>query len=320
MQIDTARYLNLDSAPARLKETLDILVTEHAFLPNADEVLRDWVATIATPAFKLLRRQKGAQAAFCSIGTGTGLDALAAIETLGATRIGVTDVHADVVAAAADNIRKNLRDPDGIVLEAGFGDLLEPLRPRDGGEPPRYDLIYENLPNIPVADAGEAAVARKSASHIPPRKEAVPESMRRNLLTLHYIALLKAKTFLNPGGAVLSLVGGRIPLDVFQKMGQLAGYRSEIFTYGWKIQTNAEEIIGDHLRQQEEGAGPYHFYRADRLAAAFAGIGLETSGRDAHAIERQLAPDELSPAQALAAWRKGEVIGHTVVALRSLPA
>jgi hypothetical protein len=315
MQIDTTRYLKLDAPPARLKETLDIRVTEHAFLPSIDDILVDWVATIATPAFKLIRRQQGPQTNFCSIGVGVGLDALAAVETLGATRIGITDVHEDVVTAAVRNIRDNLRDPDDILLEAGHGDLLEPL----AGANPRYNLIYENLPNIPVADAAEAAAARKSAGHIPPRKETVPPLLRRNLLALHAIALQKAKPFLAPGGAVLSLLGGRIPLDVLLEMGRLTGYRTEIFTYGWKIQTDPEEIIGGHLKQQREGFGPYHFYRASRLAEVFADVSLEESGANARAIERQLTPDELGPEEALAAWKRGEAIGHTVIALRSLP-
>jgi methylase of polypeptide subunit release factors len=315
MQIDTVRYLKLDAPPARLKDVLDIHVTEHAFLPSVDEILGDWVATIATPAFKLIRRRQGAQVRFCSIGTGVGLDALAAIETLGATRIGITDVHQDVVAAAIRNIHGNLKDPDSITLEAGHGDLLEPL----AGASPLYDLIYENLPNIPVADAEEAAAARKSAAHIPPRKESVPPLMRRNLLALHTIALRKAKPFLAPGGAVLSLLGGRIPIEIFREMGQLTGYRSEIFTYGWKIQTDPEEIIGGYLKQQQAGFGPYHFYRASRLAEVFAGVSLEESGANALAIERQLASGALGPEEALAAWKRGEAIGHTVVALRSRP-
>ncbi|MDR0700838.1 MAG: hypothetical protein LBF61_00250 [Azoarcus sp.] len=318
MQIDTTRYLKLDAAPERLKDTLDIHVAEHAFLPSIDDILSDWVATIATPAFRLIRRRQGAQTRFCSIGTGVGLDALAAVEILGATRIGITDVHEDVVAAAVQNIRANLKNPDSISLEAGHGDLLEPLAP-GGATPPRYDLIYENLPNIPVADAEEAASARKSAGHIPPRKEAVPPLMRRNLLALHTIALQKARDFLAPGGAALSLLGGRVPLDVFREMGRLTGYRAEILTYGWKVQTDPEEIIGGHLKQQQEGFGPYHFYRASRLAEVFANVSLEDSGENAHAIERQLAPDELGPEDALAAWRRGEAIGHTVVALLSRP-
>ncbi|MDR2637019.1 MAG: hypothetical protein LBB55_01625 [Zoogloeaceae bacterium] len=314
MHIDTARYLDLAAAPERLKETLDIQVTEHAFLPSVDEILRDWVATIATPAFKLIRQRQGAQQAFCSIGTGVGLDALAAIETLGATRIGITDVHEDVVAAARANIRDNLREPGRVRIDAGAGDLLSPLDPAN-----RYDLIYENLPNIPLSDAGEVATARKSSGHLPPRQEAIPELMRRNLLALHYVALLKAKDFLAPGGAVLSLIGGRIPLRVFQEMGRLAGYRLEIFTYGWKIQTDPEEIIGGHVRQQAEGFGPYHFYRADHLAEAFASMPMDESGARALELEQALQPQALSPAKALALWQVGEVIGHTVAALRSTP-
>jgi hypothetical protein len=46
-------------------------------------------------------------------------------------------------------------------------------------------------------------------------------------------------------------------------------------------------------------------------------VSLETSGAAAQAIEGQLAPDALSPSDALDAWKQGEVIGHTVVALRS---
>ncbi|MDR2690520.1 MAG: class I SAM-dependent methyltransferase [Azoarcus sp.] len=311
--IPTTRYLALAAAPKHLRESLSIHVTEHAFLPNVDEILGDWVATIATPAFKLIRQRQGAQNAFCSIGTGVGLDALAAIEILDATQIGITDVHEDVVAAAVDNIRRNLREPRRIELAAGHGDLLEPLDARH----PRYDLIYENLPNIPIADAGEIATARKSSGHIPARQETIPELMRRNLLSLHYVALLKAKEFLKPGGAVLSLIGGRIPLDLFHEMGRLTGYHAEIFTYGWKIQTDPEEIIGGHIQQQEAGFGPYHFYRANRLAEVFSGIGLQDSGQRAREIEQSLAPDALSPAAALAAWQQGETIGHTVVALRS---
>jgi hypothetical protein len=73
------------------------------------------------------------------------------------------------------------------------------------------------------------------------------------------------------------------------------------------------------LQQQEAGFGPYHFYRADRLAEVFSAIRLEESGQRAHEIEQKLAPDALSPTDAFAAWKRGEVIGHTTVALRSVP-
>jgi SAM-dependent methyltransferase len=315
MDISAAQYLQLAAPPGRLRENLVIEVTEHAFLPSIDEMLRDWVATIAAPAFRLIREKEGAKPAFCSIGTGVGLDALAAIEILGAKEIGITDVHDDVVSAAAANIRANLRDADSVALNAGSGDLLQPL----AALRPCYDLIYENLPNIPVDAAVDLAAARLSSGHMPPRAEKIPDLLRRNLLALHYVALLQARDFLRPGGSVLSLIGGRVPLAVFRKMGELAGYRAEIFTYGWKIQTDPEEIISGHLAQQRGGLGPYHFYRAERLAEVFAPVALADSGEHALEIEARLIPDQLDPQQALAAHQRGETIGHTVVALRAFP-
>jgi hypothetical protein len=316
LRIAAAPYLRLADAPQYLRDELVITTTERSFPPRVDDLLSDWVATIATPAFKLIRAREGVQARFCSIGVGVGLDALAAIETLGATQIGVTDVHEEVVVAAVANIRRNLRDPARIVLQSGFGDLLAPLSAQN----PRYQIIYENLPNIPITDAGEIATARTSSSFVPPRREAVPEILKRNLLALHYVALLQARDFLALEGSVLSLLGARVPLAVLLDMASAAGYHGEIFTYGWKVQTEAEVVLTGHLAQQEAGLGPYHFYRAERLAEAFADVELATSGQRARDLEQSLAPDQLSPAEAWAAYQRGESIGHTVAVLRSRPA
>ncbi|MDR0672655.1 MAG: hypothetical protein LBF93_03125 [Zoogloeaceae bacterium] len=316
MNISATRYLQLAAPPEHLREDLAIEVTEHSFLPDIDEILSDWVATIATPAFKLIRQKEGIKPAFCSIGTGVGLDALAAIEILDAREIGITDVHDDVVSTAVANIRANLHDAGRITLNAGSGDLLQPL----AAARPHYDLIYENLPNVPIDAAADLATARLSSGHISPRTENIPGLLRKNLLALHYAALVQAKDFLRPGGSVLSLIGGRIPLAVFQRMGELAGYYVEIFTYGWKIQTDPDEMISGHLAQQQNGLGPYHFYRAERLAEVFSEVSLADSGERAFEIERDLTPNQLDPREALAAHQRGETIGHTVVALRSFPA
>ncbi|HPG18576.1 MAG TPA: hypothetical protein PK392_12265, partial [Opitutaceae bacterium] len=178
-QVSAAFYLGLAAAPRQLRDTLAIEVSPRAFLPRFDDLQADWVASVAVPAFKLIRRRQGALASFASIGTGTGLDALAAIETLSATRVGITDVHDDVVRTASANITDNLLNPSAITLEAGFGDLLSPLAHLQ----PRYDLIYENLPNVPINDAAQIASERTSSGHVPPRAEPVPEFVQRQLLT-----------------------------------------------------------------------------------------------------------------------------------------
>lgn len=314
-QIAAATYLGLASAPERLRDSIAIEVSPRAFRPRFDDLQADWVASVAVPAFKLIRQRQGALTSFATIGTGTGLDALAAVETLGAIRIGITDVHDDVVRIASANITQNLRNPASVTIESGFGDLLSPLKHLRA----RYDVIYENLPNVPINDAAQIASERTSSGHVPPRTETVPESVQRNLLTLHYLALKQAHDFLAPGGAVLSMLGGRVPLAAFLEMGRLAGHRAEIFTYSWKVQADAEPMTRGYVAQQKAGFGPFHFYPIARLATVFAGIDLARSGEHAEELEAKLAPDRLDAVAAHAAVLRGEKIGHTAVALRSTP-
>ena len=89
------------------------------------------------------------------IGTGAGLDALAAIEVLAPTRVLVTDLHHDVVAEAVRNIQENLLEPRAVQVEGMVGSLGTPLL--DGQE--TVDLLYENLPNIPLPDGFDRSVA-----------------------------------------------------------------------------------------------------------------------------------------------------------------
>jgi methylase of polypeptide subunit release factors len=307
-------YLKL-SATARIKERLTIALSSHSYYPRIDDLQSDWVAHVAVPAFKLIRRQRNDVSidSFCSIGTGSGLDVLSAIEILGATRVGLTDVHEEVVSTAAANILQNHLSSQPLVIESGFGDLLTPLRPYKT----RYDLIYENLPNVPLQNDGEIVTDRKSSTHLAPRKETLPALIKNQMLDLHYLALVQAKEFLLPGGAVLSTLGGRIPLEVFLSLGALAGYSSSFLTYTWKVQADPDEVIHDHALKQKEGFGPFYFYRAESLENTFASIEIETSGENAVEIERLLLPERLDAVRAYDALKRGERIGHAVAVLKS---
>jgi hypothetical protein len=311
--VDTAAYLSL--RPKYIKERLSIGLTNHSYKPRVDDLESDWVAHVSAPAFKLYRQQHGGGKveSFCSVGTGSGLDVLSAAEVLGVERVGLTDVHLDVVDVAAKNIARNLKHGYKLAIEAGFGDLLEPLR-KFGS---RYSVIYENLPNVPLADPEVLAVERTSSTYVPPRTEALPELVKQQMLDLHYIALLQAKDFLAPGGAVLSCLGARVPLSVFLLLGELAGYRSSFLTYSWKIQGDPEEVIRDHAASQQKGFGPFYFYRAEVLKKVFARVNLAESGKRALEIEAELLPDRLDAVAAYEAFRSGEKIGHTVAMLQS---
>jgi len=314
IEVLTESYLGVRN-PSRIKPQLSIVLSNHSYLPRVNDLPSDWVAHVAAPAFKLYRRLHGNDAvgSFCSIGTGSGLDVLSASELLGAERVGLTDVHEDVVATAAENVASNHQAGRPLIVEAGYGDLLTPLRRYHN----RYSLIYENLPNVPLPTSDDLATERKSSTHVPPRKEALPELVRNQMLDLHYLALCQAKDFLLSGGAVLSTLGARVPLEVFLALGKLAGYHSSFLTYTWKVQADPKEVIRDHAQKQKEGFGPFHFYRADVLEKTFSSVDLATSGVNALQIEQSLQPARLDAARAYELLLQGERIGHTVAVLQS---
>lgn len=312
--VDVNKYLALNGATKRIKDYLSIEVADHAYLPKTEDIKSDWVAYIAAPAFKLIREKLGHDIdSFVSIGTGSGIDVLTGIELLGAKRVGFTDLQRSVVAAAAQNVRSNIKETSKIEFEFGNGDLLQPLQ--NGKR--NYDVIYENLPNVPLASNTKIEDKRNSGHYLEKREEAIPEFVHEQMLDLHYLALKQARDYLAENGAVYSTLGGRVPLNAFIKLGELAGLRSEIFTYSWKVQAEPEDVISGYAAQEKAGLGPFRFYRAEDLQKAFANIFVKDSGKRAFEIEKALDSVKLTATAAYEAFKKGEVIGHTVAMLKS---
>ena len=312
--VDVNKYLALNGATKRIKDYLSIEVADHAYLPKTEDIKSDWVAYIAAPAFKLIREKLGHDIdSFVSIGTGSGIDVLTGIELLGAKRVGFTDLQRSVVAAAAQNVRSNIKETSKIEFEFGNGDLLQPLQ--NGKR--NYDVIYENLPNVPLASNTKIEDKRNSGHYLEKREEAIPEFVHEQMLDLHYLALKQARDYLAENGAVYSTLGGRVPLNAFIKLGELAGLRSEIFTYSWKVQAEPEDVISGYAAQEKAGLGPFRFYRAEDLQKAFANISVKDSGKRAFEIEKTLDSVKLTATAAYEALKKGEVIGHTVAVLKS---
>lgn len=159
ISVDTKYFFTIDT-PRRIRRRLSISLTEHSYLPKADDPRSDWVASVAYPAFLAIQQMDIGLSnidCFATIGTGTGLDALAAIEVFGCREVVVTDMHEDVVNTAARNIAENILDnAPPVSIHALSGDLLMPLRQVPG----RFDLIYENLPNIPFHQDGISSMNR----------------------------------------------------------------------------------------------------------------------------------------------------------------
>jgi len=312
--VDVNKYLSLESTPNRIKDYLSIDVADHAYLPKVEDIKSDWVAYIAAPAFKLIRESLGNDIeAFASIGTGSGIDVLTGIELLGAKRVGFTDLQKSVVATAAQNVRNNIKEFKSIEFEFGDGDLLQPLQ--NGKR--NYDVIYENLPNVPLANNTKIEDNRNSGHYLEKREEPIPQFVHEQMLDLHYLALKQAREYLANNGAVYSTLGGRVPLSAFIKLGELAGLSSQIFTYSWKVQAEPKDVISGYAAQEEAGLGPFHFYRAKNLQKAFASVPIHESGSRAFEIEKSLEPSKLTASEAYEAFKQGEIIGHTVAVLKS---
>jgi len=103
VHIDTAAFFGLNDT-LRIRRDATLLLSEHSYLPKVDDPRSDWVASVALPAFIALEKSGVEVRDFCTIGTGAGLDALAAIEILDVKNIIITDLHEDVVSLARQNI------------------------------------------------------------------------------------------------------------------------------------------------------------------------------------------------------------------------
>lgn len=297
----------------RIRSSIGLKLSDHSYLPKADEPRADWVASVAVPAFKALAQMGVLAPRFCTVGTGAGLDVLAAVEILKSNIVGFTDLHEDVLADARENIQSNLLD-QGVELIGGAGDILSPV----AGSLSNVDVIYENLPNIPMAESGDIADGQTSSTFIAERSEKIPGFVEKNLVTLHYLALQQARQVLRVGGRVLSSIGGRIPLSEILALSGAAGYNGSILTYTWKVQSEPHDVVGGFAKWEREGFGPFRFYPVSTLRDTFKGISAAEAGARALEIEEILAPYKMSAAEAYALVRQGEKVGHTVAILDSV--
>ncbi|KAJ7871413.1 hypothetical protein B0H14DRAFT_2345199 [Mycena olivaceomarginata] len=300
--------------PRRIPPRFTIELTEHTYLPKIDNPRRDWVSSVAVPAFLAYRAQNQVRT-FATIGTGAGLDAIGACDIFDLDQIAVTDIHEGVVDAARRNICKATAGI-GVHLVAATGDLLCPLADHSG----TYDLIYENLPNIPMRPDCAIDDGQTSATYVPGRTEEIPLVATANLLALHFLALCQAKPLLSPNGAVLSSIGGRVCIDILLEMAVEAGYSAKILTYTWKIQSEPEEVIGGYKKNQEDGLGPFYFYPVSVLEKNFGCMTPAEAGSKAKQIEATLYQHRADAAVAYDLHANGLIMGHTVVIVQSKPA
>ena len=123
-------------------------------------------------------------------------------------------------------------------------------------------LLCRNLPNVPLPEMVDLNKAQTSSTFIGDRTaDKIPAHVTSNLLDLHYVCLCQARdlALLNPSGAVLSSMGGRVPIQAMLKMADSASYAGRVLGLSWKAQSEPGNVIGGYAEQEKQGLGPVSF-------------------------------------------------------------
>ncbi|PWY84751.1 hypothetical protein BO70DRAFT_334613 [Aspergillus heteromorphus CBS 117.55] len=323
VNVDFKQFFGVD--PRHVNRSFLLSLSDLTYQPKIHDPSADWAVTAAFRSFKVLQAANyGPVRRFATIGTGSGTDAIAALDLFPQLRrIVMTDLHEEVVAQAQMNLKSAVDRADDRVRDVArdavglTGHSLVPLR----GQMP-FDLIYENLPNIPVPEGVDLRDGQTSSSFFDAADVSgvVPPFVSAALLDLHYVCLLQARTFglLTDHGVILSSMGGRVPISLMLDLAHVVGFTGRIISMTWKVQSEPDSVIGGYAEQQEKGLGPFYFYRTSSLQRVFDGRTPAGAGLCALQIENDLLPDRLDAVAALRAHRQGIEIGHPVVVMASV--
>ena len=302
--LDVTHFL----APYRqrsVRRPVRLELDEHTYPPDpAPE--RSWIPLVLRAFSRLAEARRIRD--LLVIGTGNGLDALAAIEIFDLDSLVVTDLFEASLAVARENILEHLEDEGQIALDFYAGDLLSCVPPDK-----RFSLVYENLPSLP-APAGVGLEAGTNSGRFFDRSEPrVPEPFGTYLLTLHYRCLQEARAFVRAGGGVLTAIGGRMPREVAFDLHRACGYVPELVTFDLKIQGEPDVILPGYCRAERESGVEFRFYRPEALPLVTEARLSGLDGQElADAVEDDLLSHALSAHEAMVRSSRGEAVAHSV--------
>lgn len=245
---------------------------------------------------------------FAAIGTGSGVDAIGApLFFPSLRRLIVTDVEDRTVWLAAENVRTNVRDD--LAVEGFVGDVCLPLAKAGS----IVDVIYTNLPNIPIAHAAEGIIDH-GTFYRPADDNIDDEVLEQYLLGLQYRFLLSAKRVLSKSGFVIMMIGGRVPYEMFDRLASAAGYRFEEVLCCLKVQTEAENVASGYAAAERDGV-EFDFYKFDQASAALNGA-QQLNGRE---LKQAIQAWRMSAGEAVEYLNSGKQIGHTLHFFKGTP-
>jgi len=320
MEINVSDCIEVDTNPffqsCAGNGKVTVRLNEHTYRPQYD-LSNDWLS-FAYRAFRslryLLEKEDMEVKKFVSVGSGCGIDVLGAINILGVQKIIALDIHPRVLPLIQANVVANLDKKVSLELEVRESDVLSGLATRDG----KVDLIYENLPNLPLPENDGLLDGIKTSSFVDTSLYSCPPIIQKHLLTLHFQCLIQARHYLAINGSVINSIGGRIPRYVLDETFHQAGYHAKVLVLGLKPQTEIEEVLPGYVLAENSSEVKFSFYRLDNFTSELPCIIYGYSQNfDEQAFLASIEAYKVNATEALALYRKGIPIGHTVYMFRA---
>jgi methylase of polypeptide subunit release factors len=304
-ELDATAYLR-PYPGRRVLRPVRLRLTEHCY-PLEPWAENSWLAITFRAFARLAQRNQTHD--LLIVGTGNGLDALGAIEIFDLRSLAVTDLFEASLACARENVLDHLNEEAELQLGFHAGDLLSCV---PAGA--RFDLVYENLPNLPATAEIQLEHGTHSGRFFDATARVVPEPFSSHLLALHYLCLRQSWPHVTPGGGVLTAIGGRIPDDVALALHRACGYAPELVAFDVKPQIEPELVLPAYRRAEHEQGLEFTFYapEATEIVAERRRRGLD--GRElADSVAGDLRRLSMSAREAEQRSQRGDQVAHSVL-------
>lgn len=261
-----------------------------------------------------LRGDLSIKSAAC-IGSGNGIDAIALLQFLPQLdQLFVTDILSGVLAPIRANIETNCAGRETRVSYLCGRDCL-PL-------PQKVDLIYANLPLIMVGDdslsRNLATTTLTEASSYLPLSDGPEDPLLSYSLLSQLGFLVSAKEKLNPGGKIITLLGGRVPFELLRLVFSRAGLKHREVYCAFKLQSDPQFV--EHYAGYEGTHNVnftfYDYTKASNLLEQKWGIRAPdiVAPHSGTELAELLTPARLNAKQAFSLLQKGQAVGHIAFA------
>jgi methylase of polypeptide subunit release factors len=281
----------------------------------------DW-AVLAFRAFKIIKSHlKKEIKSFCTVGTGIGLDVLGAVEAFSPEQVVLTDINEAIAMKACINVGSNLKKREQFKIKPIGADILDGQMKFSNL---KFDLIYENLPNLPEENAEHNCQPFRASFINFSQYSYVPGLYKKYLLPSHYVFLNQASQHLAPNGAVLCNIGGRVPFEIIEKMFSESGFVPKVLLFDIKKQNESKTNLPVYALWEQMGNTTFSFYPYYEVLN-FLNSRIKYDKLSGYAncfgkINEMLKYLEMSANEAYLAYKKGNEIAHsvyTIYAVRS---